>query len=226
MSRLYDVNVDEKRWKVNQINEKGYPSYRLIDKDNDEIYTFNHIIGIEQVNDNELLVFRSYSWDDFQLIRYRLQHSIMRQVFETKLSHFEFLTDDRILFTYRDKGANKRILGVYSISENKMVEDTKWINSSIIKSIKKNEDKKIILLEKDLVFEDIYLLFALEASTLEPCSSCYSSFRNDYIDVNSKEDILSIKKEDEMLARMIEKFKFEQKQKRLKKANDKILKNI
>ena len=44
MSRLYDVNVDEKRWKVNQINEKGYPSYRLIDKDNDEIYTFNHII--------------------------------------------------------------------------------------------------------------------------------------------------------------------------------------
>lgn len=226
MSRLYDVNVDEKRWKVNQISEKGYPSYRLIDKDNDEIYTFNHIIGIEQVDDNELLVYRRYSWDDFQIIRCQLQHSKIRQIFEIKFSHFEFLTDDSILFTYHDKGANERILGVYSIFENKMLEDTEWINYSKVNCIKEDEDKKTLILEKDLAFEDNYLLFALDASTLEPCSSCYSSFRNNYIDVNSRKEILNIEEEDKILSNMLSDFKYNQKQKIKKKATEKILKNI
>ena len=229
MSRLYDVNLDEKRWKVHLIDEKGYPSYKFIDKDNDEIYTIYNIIGVEQVSEDELMVYQRYSWDDFQIIRYRFGNGVMRQVFEKKFSRFEFLTDDRILFTYCDRGANQRISGVYSISENKMLEETDWLKYSKVDSYidENDEGKKKLLIEKDICsLEDSPLMFIVDSTTLEPNSSCYSSFRNKYIDVNSKEDIIKIEKEDKKLARMISDFIFEQQQKRIYDAKEKIKKNI
>mgnify|MGYP003571575913 CR=1 FL=1 len=57
MCRLYEVKVDEKRWKIVEIDNEIYHTYKIIDKEKEEIYFFKHIIGVEQVNEDEFLFY-------------------------------------------------------------------------------------------------------------------------------------------------------------------------
>ena len=94
MSRLYETKINEKRWKIVEIDNENYHSYKLIDKEKEEIYFLNHIIGVEQVADDEFLVYRRANYDEFEIVRYKLQQSKFIKVFEKKFSQFEFISDD------------------------------------------------------------------------------------------------------------------------------------
>ena len=41
MSRLYETKINEKRWKIVEIDNENYHSYKLIDKEKEEIYFLN-----------------------------------------------------------------------------------------------------------------------------------------------------------------------------------------
>lgn len=228
MSRLYDAKVDQKRWKIVETDNKNYHSYKLIDKEKEEIYFLNHIIGIEQVTDDEFLVYRRANYDDFEIIRYKLQESKLIQLFNKKFSQFHFISDDRIMFTYWGNTGPYRCNGIYSIKGNKMLEDAKWLDGAAIDVYKDdNNPEKIKLYVEDEITScclgNQKLLFNVDPDTLQPNSVCYSELRDSYLKVANREDIERIKAEDQKKIEIIGKIFFQQEQEQLKKAKEKVL---
>lgn len=226
MSRLYDVNIDEKRWKITELDDKNYHTYKLVDKEMEEVYYLNHIIGVEQVNDDEFLIYRRASYDDFQICRYKLQDSKFIKLFEKEFSKFEFITDDRILFSYWGNTGPYRNGGIYSIKDNDYVEDGKWLDMAVVE-IHEDENDNIVLYVEDSItshrLDNPKLLYTVDPHNLEPNFNCYSELRNRFIEVGSKEDIINIKNEDKKYVRQIEDILFQQKRNQLKEIKGKIL---
>ena len=228
MSRLYETKINEKRWKIVEIDNENYHSYKLIDKEKEEIYFLNHIIGVEQVADDEFLVYRRANYDEFEIVRYKLQQSKFIKVFEKKFSQFEFISDDRIIFNHWGNSGPYRCVGIYSIKENKILEEAKWLEGAAIDIYHddENPEKKVLYVEEEIFsykLGDKKILFTVDPKTLQPSSDCYSELRNSYIPVNNKNDIDNIKSEDEASIRNLEDDIFKQKKEQLQKAKQKIL---
>ena len=228
MSRLYGTEYDKKRWKVKQFNDDDYPSYNLIDLENGEIYQFRNIIGFEQVCDDEFLVYKRYSYDEFQITRYKLNNSNKTKLFNKYFSKFYFINDDRIIFTNWGYTGPYRCEGIYSIKDNKIIEDGKWLYGSVIEIYEDKENKNEILIcirdeIKSSRLGNQKILYTVDPNTLQPNSDCYSSLRDSYIKVNNKDDIINIKEEDSYYCRRIEDYFFQQEMDQLKSAKEKIL---
>ena len=74
MSRLYEAKIiDENRWEVIETDKDYYNSYKLKDKKKGFYYSLSGIIGFEQVTEDEFLVYKRVSYDDFEIARYKLQ---------------------------------------------------------------------------------------------------------------------------------------------------------
>ena len=227
MNRLYDIKVDERRWKIVKVDSEYYNSYKLIDKDNEEVYFLNHIIGFEQVTGDEFLVYRRINYDDFEIGRYRLQNSKISQLFVKRFSKFYFISDDKIMFSNWGNTGPYRCSGVYSIKDNKMLDEAKWLDGVVTEVYTDDNDNEIKLFveEKNNSYElgDPKLLFTVDPDTLQPNSDCYSEFRNVFIKVSSKEDIENIKVEEQKMIRIMEEQMFQQKYEQLQNAKKKLL---
>lgn len=227
MSRLYEAKVNEKRWKIVETDNKNYHTYKLIDKKNEEIYFLNHIIGVEQVKDDEFLVYRSVNNDSYEIARYKLQKSKFIHLFSKRFNHFHFISDDRIMFTYWDNSGSCRCGGIYSIKDNKILEEAKWLDAAIIDVYNDKDTNEIKLyVEKEISSYNLHnpkLLFTVGPNTLQPNSDCYSQLRDNFIKVSSKEDIKSIELEEIKYIRIIEKYIFQQECEQLQKAKEKVL---
>ena len=229
ISRLYGAQVDEERWKVELIeNDNNYDSYKLVDRKNEEIYFFNYIIGLEQVADNEFFVYRRLNHDDFVIKRYKIQKSKFIKLFEKSFSKFDFITDDRILFTYWGNTGPYRCGGIYSIKDNSMLKEADWLKYNAIEIHKDNEhpEKIKLYVEKNIYsykLNNPKLTFTVDPNTLKPGSFCYSQLRDSILEVRSKEDIDKIEFEDNKMIRRIEKRMFQNESKQLQKAKEKLI---
>ena len=230
MSRLYDAKVDEKRWKVVKIDngKDNYDSYKLVDKKNEEIYYFRYIIGLEQVSENEFLVFRRANYDDFEITRYKLQESEFIKIFSKRFSQFYFISDDRIMFTYWGNTGPYRCGGIYSIKDNSMLEEANWIEGSVIdiNEDDENPDEIKLYVEKEIYsyrLNNPKLIFTVDSNTLLPNSDCYSQLRDSFIKVSSKEDIDKIESEEQKNIEIIEQQMFQKEKEQLQKAKQKVL---
>lgn len=228
MSRLYEAKVDEKRWKIVEINNKYYHSYKLIDKKKEEIYFLNHIIGFEQVTEDEFLVYRRVNRDDFEIARYKLDNSKNNKIFAESFNQFYFISDDRIMLTYWGNCGPYRCKGIYSIKDNKMLEEAKWLFGKII-GVYKDDDNpdeiKLYVEEKisSYKLDNPKLLFTVDPNTLQPNSDCYSQFRDAFIKVSSKEDIERVKLEDQEQISIMAEQMYQEEREQLQKAKEKIL---
>lgn len=228
MSRLYEVKVDKKRWKIVETDNENYHTYKLIEKEKEEIYFLRHIIGVEQVTDDEFLVYRRVNYDDFEIARYKLQNSTINQLFAKKFSQFYFISDDRIMFTYWGNTGPYRCGGIYSIKDNKILEEAKWLDGAAIDLYKddENPDEIKLYVEEALPSYKLgnpKLLFTVDPETLQPNSDCYSQLRDSFIKTNSKEDIENIKSEEQKNIRIIEEQMYQQEREQLQKAKEKVL---
>ena len=229
MSRLYGVQVDGERWKVELIeNDDDYDSYKLVDRKNGEFYFFNYIIGLEQVADNEFLVYRRLNHDDFVIERYKIQKSKFIKLFEKSFTKFDFITNDRILFTYWGNSGPYLCGGIYSIKDNSMLKGADWLKHNAIEIHKDDEhpEKIKLYVEKNIYsykLNNPKLTFTVDPNTLKPGSFCYSQLRDLTIKVSSKKDIDKIELEDQKRIRNIEKKMFQQESKQLQKAKEKLI---
>ena len=209
MSRLYGTKINNDRWDIIEIDNKNYHSYKLIDKKYNNTYFLNHIIGIEQVTDDEFLVFKRVNFDDFEIIRYKMINSQPINIFSKSFNRFSFITDDRILFSYWGNTGPYRSSGIYSIKDNTMLNNASWLDGTFIKIYNTNEnlnDTKLYV-EKEIISFKIgnqKLLFVVDPNTLEPISDCYSQLRDSFIKVDSKEDIEKTITEDKIYINIIE----------------------
>ena len=121
-------------------------------KDKKRSYYLNHIIGIEQVTDDEFFVYRRANSDDFEIGRYKLQNSTINQLFAKRFDQFYFISNDRIMFTNWGNTGPYRCGGIYSIKDNKILEEAKWLDGSAIDIYidDENSDKIILYVEQEL----------------------------------------------------------------------------
>ena len=223
MSRLYGAKInDENRWEVNELEEDYYHSYKLIDKDTSNTYYFNRIIGIEQITDDEFLVYKRASSDYYKIARYKLENSCKKEIYSHESNNHIFLNDDNILFY----GSHFFFDDVYSISKNEEVEEAKWLYYKSFEIYENENNEKNLLIKDTLVSNhgDEYLMYGVDCNNFEPNSPCYSSLRNKFIDVKTKEDCIKIHDEDYKYKSSVDRILFETQQNNLKMAKEKILK--
>ena len=219
MGRLYEAKVKDDRWEVEELKSEGYPSYILKDTKECYSYTLNGIIGFEQVADNEFLVYRRSGGDDFSIIRYRFDKSDKKMIYNERVYDFKFLSDDHILFMYNTNSASKHIKGVYSISQNANVKEAEWLRMAEVHS---NEENKLLLSMSALCYGDV--IFTVNTDTFEPEGLCYSTLRDSYINISSKEELEKVIEEDKGYGSFISDYNFSLENEAKKKAKEKILK--
>ena len=223
MSRLYGIKYDSERWKVDLVDDTDYKTYKIVDKENLEIYYFNNIIGFEQVSADEFLVYRSgrANRDWFEIKRLILANSELDEIYSAKFSQFEFISDDKIMFTYWGKYGPYKISGIYSISQNKELEEGKWLETFGV-----NIDENGIVVE-DRIYDselgDNKLIFSIDPETLEPNSECYSSFRNSYVKIETKEDYEKLKEEEKKYINYVSNYYSSQKYQNINNARKRVL---
>ena len=192
-SRLYEINYNKEQWEVRGNRDIGYT---LINTKTLESYCISgDVVGIEQITDDEFLVFRILSYDEWepgdkcQIARVQLKDSKATRMYSKDFfGHFKFLTKDIIIFE------NDALL--YYISENKECDKLNHLfseNNSLYdcRICKKrtigyiyNNSKDYpdyILMEYDInsIFFKIgaYLQVPIDVNSLLPIMPVYSSLR-------------------------------------------------
>ena len=222
MSRLFGAEYDEKQWKVELISDDNYRTYKLIDKKEMETYYFHNIIGFEQIKSNEFLVLERAGSSINKIVRYRLYESELYNIFEQQFNSFEFINEDRIAFAFWDNRSAYRLVGIYSISENKEIEDANWLRGMGFST----PDDKIIMEDKmyDSILGDNKIVFSINPDTLEIDSDVYSSFRDGYTKINSKDEYKEFRSQEQKYMNYVSNYYFNQKNDAIENATKRILK--
>ena len=223
MSRLHGFKLDENRYEIIKSDKNFYTSYKLVDKRINEYWLLDMhcIIGLEQVGEDEFLVYKRGLGDNFRITRYQLKDSKINKLFDKEFSNFYFISDDRILFTYYGNNGRYYFSGIYSIKENKILEEAKWLDRT---SIEVYGNELIVSYElSSFQLSNPRLLFTVNPDTSEPNQYCYSELRDTYIKVSSKEDIERIESEEEKYIRAIENIMYQEEKEHLKKVKEKLL---
>ena len=209
MNRPYGVKIDEKRWEIIEASSGSQlvpiKDYKLINKETKDCYSFEKIIGLEQVAEDEFLVYKPYiSPVLFTVIRYKLHDLNSDRIFKVNFRNLKGITDDIILFL----NDNNVCESIYSINKNEVLEESKWLEGKIV-DIRKTDDKNTVLYVEDEVCSNKLgtkkTCFTVEPKTFQPNSECYSEFRDSFISVNTKDDIERIISEDRENINNIEK---------------------
>lgn len=200
MSRLHEINCNKEQW-LAIVNESEY-TYTLVNQKTLHHYIlYGDIIGIEQISDDEFLVFSVISRDEYEpgdknrIERIQLQHSKIISIYRHDFyDNFGFLSEDTIIF-YRDAL-------LYSISKNAEVQDLArlitgvsniddlyYLSQRHIKSIYVKGNNYPIYLYVDYRLKNTnysveHLQFLLDANSLKPVTPIYSTLRNQYISLS------------------------------------------
>lgn len=221
-SRLYDISYNEEQWSITGSRDTGYTVINKTTFDSHRIS--GDVIGIEQVTDDEFLVYRRIMRNKWQIFRFKadiVNHKIYN-LYCKEFCSFDFLTDDIIIFDqdYYVLGAT-----LYSISKNEEYDTLNHLLSSE-PDCRLIKDRRITLLYENpekgeyptaLYVEyqfnsyplDIcaYLQVVLDANTFKPIRPVYSTLRDKYFDLSDESITLGqIAKEDSYYASKIGNF--------------------
>lgn len=221
MSRLYDISYNDSQWKITGSRDTGYTLINKIAFNSCRIS--GDVIGIEQVTDDEFLIYRRIMRDEWQIYRFKAD-TVNQQIcnlYCKEFRHFDFLTEDLIIF---DKDNHVSGATLYSISKNEEYDTLNHLLSSE-PDCRLIKDRRIELLyadpEKDeyptaLYIEyqfdsyplDIcaYLQVILSVNTFRPIFPVYSTLRDKYFHIFGNLNAVTlaqIAKEDAYYARTI-----------------------
>lgn len=217
MCRLYDLSYNQNQWCILGSQHAGY---RIVNqKNSDSYYVGEDIIGIEQIFDDEFLIFRRAE-DDLQIVRYKFDTNIhkVQQLYCKTFYDFEFLTEDTIIF---DKDSRESLATLYHISSNTEDDALNQILGFEL-DYRLIEKQSICLLHDDVAGSEYptalfveykfnsypldicaYLQVVLDTHTLAPISPAYSSLRNKYFYFDESVTLRQIAKEDSYYASVI-----------------------
>lgn len=222
MSRLYDISYNDDQWKITGSRDTGYTIIHRIALVSCRIS--GDIIGIEQVTDDEFLVYRRIMRDEWQIIRFKFDilKDEVYQLYRKEFRKFNFLTEDLIIF---DKDVHVLGATLYSISKNaeydtlnhilSLEPDCRLIKDRLITLLYENpeEDEYPTALYVEYQFNSYplnicaYLQVVLDVNTFKPIRPVYSTLRDKYFDLSDESITLGqIAKEDSYYASKIGNF--------------------
>jgi len=199
MKKIHGIHVDNINWKAKEINFKKYSITRLINTKTNITYDIKNVIGLIQVSSDEFLVHKSLNENISYIVRYKLINHKLEIIFKNTSDNFIFIDDDRILFRLSRMG-EYYCRGIYSIKENKMLEEAKWLEGKEVNVVEdeENKDVKTFVVEKlfSRLINGTRLIYTLDSNTLEINSDIYSELRDSYIKANNNEDLENVRKEE------------------------------
>ncbi len=218
MSRLYEISYDKNQWSIKGSRDSGY---QIVNKKNFDAYAlYGDIIGIEQISDDEFLVFSRIMRNKWQIARLKFDTNTHKayQLYRKEFCHFNFLNEDTIIF---DKDFYVLGATLYHISSNTEDDALNHILSD-------EPDCRLIHCRYiQLLYDDIendeyptslyvkyqfssypldicaYLQVVLDAHTLAPITPAYSSLRDKYFYLDDSLTLGQIAKEDSYYAGFI-----------------------
>lgn len=219
MSRLYSISYNEEQWNIRGSRNTGYTIVNKTTFDSHRIS--GDVIGIEQVTDDEFLVYRRIMRDEWQIFRFKtdvINHK-MHILYHKEFRHFNFLTEDIIIF---DKDSYVLGATLYSISKNVEYDILNHILSSepdcrlikdrqitlLYENPKKDEYPTALYLEYQFNSYPLnicaYLQVVLDVNTFKTIRPVYSTLRDKYFDLSDESITLGqIAKEDSYYADII-----------------------
>lgn len=222
MSRLYEISYNDNQWNITGSRDTGYTLIHRIALVSRKIS--GDIIGIEQVTDDEFLVYRRIMRDEWQIIRFKFD--ILKdkayQLYRKEFRKFNFLTEDLIIF---NKDAHVLGATLYSISKNAEYDTLNHILSSE-SDCRLIKDRRITLLYENPEEDEYptalyveyqfnsyplnicaYLQVVLDVNTFKPIYPVYSTLRDKYFDLSDESITLGqIAREDSYYANRIGNF--------------------
>jgi len=217
--RLYEIKCNEDQWIVKGSRDHGY---KIVHKKTFESYSIpGDVIGIEQINDDTFLVYRRTMRDEWQILRLKLQGSKIVE-YEHKFRRFRFLTEDIIIFDYKDSCHGAEL---YSISKNVEINDlnhlisgnlnrhdASYVYSRNITLLYENKDDKYpIYLSVDYRLNNTFhsqehLQLILDANSLKPVTPVYSTLRNKYFTLSDSLTLKDLVEEENYYLSIIDDF--------------------
>ncbi|MCI8362688.1 MAG: hypothetical protein HFJ41_06185 [Clostridia bacterium] len=222
MSRLYEISYNDNQWHITGSRDTGYTLIHRISLVSCKIS--GEIIGIEQVTDDEFLVYRRIMRDIWQIIRFKFDilKDKVYQLYRKEFRKFNFLTEDLIIF---NKDAHVLGSTLYSISKNVEYDtlnhilssepDCRLIKNRQITLLYENpeEDEYPTALYVEYQFNSYplnicaYLQVVLDVNTFKPIYPVYSTLRDKYFDLSDESITLGqIAREDSYYANRIGNF--------------------
>lgn len=218
MSRLYDISYNEDQWSIRGSRGTGYTIVNKITFHVCEIA--GDVIGIEQMFDDEFLVYRRIMRDTWQILRIKINVSNgkISILYRKEFRQFDFLTEDIIIF---DKDSHVLGATLYSISKNTEYDTLNHILSSE-SDCRLTDDRSIELLYKNPEQDEYptslyieykfrsyplnicaYLQVVLDVNTFKPICPVYSTLRDKYLYIDDTITLEQIAKEDSYYASKI-----------------------
>ena len=193
MSRLYDITYNKDQWAIKGDRDSGY---KLVNKESYDSFTIGgDVIGIEQITDDEFLIYRRIQRYRWQITRFKIEGCKAVRVFEEDFEHFDFLSDDVIMFD----GAR-----LYSIKKNAHFDSPLLFGNKV--TVEKADGKKVLYIEHEIIstsLPNMYDLVVVDALTLKPISQAYSSLRDRLVTLSDDFTFKQFIQEDEYYARII-----------------------
>ena len=220
MRRLYGINCNEEQWCVKGDRDTGY---NLVNKDTLESYSISgDVVGIEQITNNEFLVYRNYIRNDCQILRLRLQYGITNVEYHNEFKRFKFLTEDLIIFDYEDTCLGAEL---YSISKNTQMNN---LNHLISSNTNRHDANYVFNRNISLIYENqndeypIYLYvnyrlkstfyskedlqLIIDVNSLKPVTPIYSTLRNKYFTLSDSFTLKDLVEEETYYMSIIDSF--------------------
>lgn len=241
MSRLHEISCNKKQWSIKGNRDIG--RYNLINKKDLTLYRIpGDIIGIEQINDDEFLVYRIISCDEwepgnkYQIARVKLKDSKIILMYYYDFYHnFHFLTEDIIIFddsfllySISENKEDDRLKHLFS--EDKSLYDCRLVKDSSISFLydnKKDLYPNYLLIEYKLnsgLFDiAAYLQVVIDVNSFLPVMPVYSTLRPGELYLAPSQTLGQLVEKETHYANIVGNFLFDFYHKKDKKNADELL---
>lgn len=215
--KFFKMSLATNNWKLKQIDEFNYCFSKVTN--NEENYNINvaYFQGVEQISTNEFLLAIRNANGTKGIRRIKLNDGKIEESYNKMcFSKCYQLNDDIMLFveqnltSYQSIFQEKRYTA-YSIKKNKELKQFEWLStgfdiSAIDLSNDKSKNNIVLFAIKKLEskYGDDYIQFRVNTKTFQPIDLLHSTLRENYIKVETKDDVLKIIDEDKKYKQIVD----------------------
>ena len=189
----FDINT----WNIDKNDISGYI---LLNKKTKEEYKLGgYIKKIEQIGEDEFLIFKKFFKDSNLLSRMIFKDGSTDMIFEKHFKEIEFLENNKILLDNSN---------VYSVEKNEVIAELAAYRSMNYKIYEVKNNKNSLGMEIELDSYQLpseYIQFIIDIETCKPISNAFSTLRGKEIEINDEYTIFDLVKEDRKYLNIINK---------------------
>lgn len=197
MENFSGIKIDMNKWGITKNDIYGYI---LVNKETKEEYKLGgYIKKIEQIGEDEFLIFKKFFKDSNLLCRMIFKDDSTNMTFERHFKEISFLENNKLLLDNSN---------VYSIENNEIIAELAAYRSMDYKIYEVKNNQKALGMEIELDSYQLpseYIQFIIDVETCKPISNAFSTLRGKEIEINDEYTIFDLYKEDRKYLNIVNK---------------------